>query len=378
MIELLSEHGVTSADLVPSLIATHTVPNPNYDPDAAREVVEAEKRQEIEREQEKLKEEAERLEKEELEADIKAEEWEDSTGEGEQKSPNGRSLEVTEAPSSPAPPADPASAPPSPKTPRARPAKGKGSPPEDVPGTPRAEPPETPRIPVRTTSHQSPPTPSRSSDPPNLISPLPHTLPGVSTTLTSADATVTLDIRWTVLCDLFLAVIADSVYDARSRVLLLRTAEHLGLTVMDVVRFERRLTEALEVQESINSKEAHAEIEFRRKQDKTRRYVMMGAAAVGGGLVIGLSAGLLAPVIGAGIAAGFTTIGVTGTSGFLAGAGGAAIITTAGTVTGMNIGGKGMAKRTKAVSTFQILPLHNNKRVNVYLTMPGCVCRAHS
>ena len=51
-----------------------------------------------------------------------------------------------------------------------------------------------------------------------------------------------------------------------------------------------------------------------------KRYMMMGLATVGGGLVIGLSAGLLAPVIGAGLAAGFTTIGVAGTSGFLAGA----------------------------------------------------------
>ena len=45
----------------------------------------------------------------------------------------------------------------------------------------------------------------------------------------------------------------------------------------------------------------------------------------GGGLVIGLSAGLLAPVIGAGLGAAFTTIGITGTTGFLAGAGGAAV-----------------------------------------------------
>ena len=55
-----------------------------------------------------------------------------------------------------------------------------------------------------------------------------------------------------------------------------------------------------------------------------RRYVMMGLATLGGGLVIGLSAGLLAPVIGAGLAAGFTTIGVAGTNGFLAGSAGAA------------------------------------------------------
>jgi hypothetical protein len=39
-------------------------------------------------------------------------------------------------------------------------------------------------------------------------------IPGVTTTLSAADENVTLDIRWTVLCDLFLVLIADSVYDA--------------------------------------------------------------------------------------------------------------------------------------------------------------------
>jgi hypothetical protein len=87
--------------------------------------------------------------------------------------------------------------------------------------------------------------------------------------------------------------------------------------------------------------------------------------------VIGLSAGLLAPVIGAGLGAALTTVGVTGTTSFLAGAGGAAIITTGGVVTGSSIAGRGMAKRTKVVRTFELLPLHNHKRVNCIITVPG-------
>lgn len=91
----------------------------------------------------------------------------------------------------------------------------------------------------------------------------------------------------------------------------------------------------------------------------------------GGGLVIGLSAGLLAPVIGAGLGAAFTTIGISGTSAFLAGTGGAAVITTAGTLTGSSIAARGMARRTKGVSTFDMLPVHNNKRVNCILCVSG-------
>ena len=94
---------------------------------------------------------------------------------------------------------------------------------------------------------------------------------------------------------------------------------------------------------------------------------------IGGGLVIGLSAGLLAPVIGGGIGVALGTLGITGTGTFLAGAGGAAIITTGGVLTGSGIAARGMAKRTQQVKTFNLLPLHNNKRVNCIITVPGYV-----
>ena len=87
--------------------------------------------------------------------------------------------------------------------------------------------------------------------------------------------------------------------------------------------------------------------------------------------MIGLSAGLLAPFIGAGLAGAFTTIGVAGTGTFLAGAGGAAIITTGGVLTGSGIAVRGMARRTQQVRTFELLPLHNNKRVSCIITVPG-------
>lgn len=94
---------------------------------------------------------------------------------------------------------------------------------------------------------------------------------------------------------------------------------------------------------------------------------------IGGGLVIGLSAGLLAPVIGAGLGAALTTVGITGTTGFLAGTGGAAIITTGGVLTGSSIAGRGMARRTRQVRTFNLLPIHNNKRVSCMIAVPGYV-----
>ncbi|XWW92135.1 hypothetical protein V2A60_000057 [Cordyceps javanica] len=184
---------------------------------------------------------------------------------------------------------------------------------------------------------------------------------------------IDIDLRWTVLCDIFLVLIADSIYDARSRILLERVAQSLDISWIDICRFEKRVTDALEMQQAAEKENWNEDehMEERRKQALKRRYMLMGLATVGGGLVIGLSAGLLAPVIGAGLAAGFTTIGVSGTGSFLAGAGGAAIITSSAAASGSFIGVRAAGRRTGAVKTFEYRPLHNNKRVNLIVTVSG-------
>ncbi|EMD42269.1 hypothetical protein CERSUDRAFT_110798 [Gelatoporia subvermispora B] len=292
MIESLALHGIEAKDLVPSLMTTHTVANPEYDPAEARRQAEAQ-------------------------------------AASEKESTDNQAMGST-----------------------------------DDSHTPRASPSNTPTqgntVPkhVQTTTKVLEDTQT-------------STLAGVSTHLSAVDKDVTLDIRWTVLCDLFLILVADSVYDARSRVLLETVALKLGLGWLDVVKFERRVTEALEIQEGVEKLEQNDAIEVVQKSSKKRRYMMLGLATLGGGLVIGLSAGLLAPVIGAGLGAAFTTIGITGTTSFLAGTAGAAVITTGGVLTGSGIAARGMANRTQYVRTFDILPLHNNKRVNCILTVSG-------
>ena len=184
---------------------------------------------------------------------------------------------------------------------------------------------------------------------------------------------IDIDLRWTVLCDLFLVLIADSIYDSRSRRLLERVGESLEVPWLDICRFEKRVTDSLEMQETANKEkwDEAEHMEDRRKKALKRRYITMGLATVGGSLVIGLSAGLLAPVIGAGLAAGFTTIGVAGTSGFLAGAGGTALITSGAVLSGGTIAVRASNRRTGAVKTFEYRPLHNNKRVNLIVTISG-------
>ncbi|CAI4216786.1 unnamed protein product [Parascedosporium putredinis] len=199
-------------------------------------------------------------------------------------------------------------------------------------------------------------------------------LPGVMTPSQLPTSTkLDIDLRWTVLCDLFLVLIADSNYDARSRQLLEQVGKAMEISWIDICRFEKRVTDALEMQQEAEKENWNEDdhMEERRKLALKRRYVMMGLATVGGGLVIGLSAGLLAPVIGAGLAAGFTTIGVTGTGSFLAGVGGAAVITSSAAASGSIIGARAANRRTGAVRTFEYRPLHNNKRVNLIITVAG-------
>ncbi|TEB32477.1 DUF726-domain-containing protein [Coprinellus micaceus] len=317
MIQSLAEHGVLPEDLVPALMTTHTVANPEYDPEEARRLEE------------------ERGDDETLVDEPISTKLQDDGDEEEEEDAE----DITE---------DRAKTP-TPQSP---------TPVEDTKVTVDASTSGTLSQPNHTV-----PKLLKESDT--------AAIPGVSTSLSAADKDVTLDIRWTVLCDLFLILIADSVYDARSRVLLENVALKLGLGWLDVVKFESRVTEALEIQEDVETLEQQEIVEGARKAGRKRRFVMLGLATIGGGLVIGLSAGLLAPVIGLGLAGALGTVGISGAGTFLAGTAGAAVITTGGVLTGSSIAVRGMAKRTQQVATFDILPLHNNKRVNCILTVPG-------
>lgn len=223
------------------------------------------------------------------------------------------------------------------------------------------------------TSVSAPPTPNPDSTPPPAYEATP------ASELTIQDASeidtknIELDLRWTVLCDLFLLLIADSTYDARSRTLLERVGAALSVDWQEICRFEKRITDALEMQEQADKENWNEEehMKTREKRARNKRMVVMGLCTVGGGLLIGLSAGALAPVIGAGLAAGFTTIGVAGTSTFLGGTGAAALIGTTGTLIGSHIGLRTSGRRTGAVKTFEYRPLLNNKRANLIVTISG-------
>ncbi|RPA77290.1 DUF726-domain-containing protein [Ascobolus immersus RN42] len=184
--------------------------------------------------------------------------------------------------------------------------------------------------------------------------------------------TLDIDIRWTVLCDLFLVLVADSVYDARSRTMLENVGLHLGIAWLDICRFEKRVTDALELQNNAQQNWTEEEhMENRRKQNKNRRYMMVGLATIGGSLIIGLSGGFLAPAIGAGLALGLSTFGIAGTAGALGSAAATGIIASGAVLSGGTVAARASLNRTQSVSTFEYRPLYNNKRVNLIVTISG-------
>ena len=161
-----------------------------------------------------------------------------------------------------------------------------------------------------------------------------------------------IDLRWTVMTDLLLLFLGSETFDARSRVFIARVASYLELDWIQVIGFEKRITDHLITNASLAwetetatsiattmttttdmdiSVRNDSEKASRNKQRRKRRYVMIGLATIGGGLILGLSAGLMAPIIAGGLGTILSTVGVTGAGGFLGGTTGIALITGAAT-----------------------------------------------
>ncbi|SSD60154.1 uncharacterized protein SCODWIG_01915 [Saccharomycodes ludwigii] len=182
-----------------------------------------------------------------------------------------------------------------------------------------------------------------------------------------------IDVAWTIICDFFLLLLSKSSYDARSRTILITFAKHLNITRDEINHFEKRVTEALEMEQSADDQVWVEEQHMTKRKTliKKKKLMYIGLATIGGSLVLGLSGGLLAPVIGAGVAAGLSTIGITGATGFLTGAGGTAIVAVTSTAIGANIGHASMKRRMGSVKTFEFKPLHNNRRINLIISVSG-------
>ncbi|KAI8927915.1 hypothetical protein BC831DRAFT_152325 [Entophlyctis helioformis] len=179
----------------------------------------------------------------------------------------------------------------------------------------------------------------------------------------TANDTDPSDVRYTILSHLFILSIADGSYDARARTILRTIASDMEVPYLDLVKLETVIADQLRLFEDHDDVKPDDDVVGQRnKFDGRNRWLLAGIATLAGGAVIGVTAGLAAPFIGAGIGAALTTFGVTGATGvstFMASAGGLAMITTGGVLTGGGMSGAKMMKRTRGIEEFEFLGLED-------------------
>ncbi|OUM63591.1 hypothetical protein PIROE2DRAFT_34163, partial [Piromyces sp. E2] len=153
------------------------------------------------------------------------------------------------------------------------------------------------------------------------------------------------------------------MYDARSRALLKRVAHYLQVDDYNLIKIEKEIIFQIKSsQEEVDElRRDESSIDNRASEYKKKRWLYMGLASISGGLVIGLTAGLAAPLISTGLGATLSMIhlGVHGTTAFLGSTGGIALISSAGTLTGASLTGMKMAKRTRGVSECEFIQIEN-------------------
>lgn len=172
-----------------------------------------------------------------------------------------------------------------------------------------------------------------------------------------------LEVKLFILQDLFLVSVSQGVYDARARVVLLVLATLFQVSQEQVTEIELSIQEIIyqhaadgQRKDSLNNDHTNI-VKERRRKGKNRRYLYMGIAGVGGALAIGLTGGLLAaPLLGVGLASVLTSIGIGGTTAFLTGTGGLALITSIFGASGAGWSSYKMARRVKGITEFVVIP----------------------
>ncbi|EEB06338.1 DUF726 family protein [Schizosaccharomyces japonicus yFS275] len=194
-----------------------------------------------------------------------------------------------------------------------------------------------------------------------------------------------INVRWTVIFDLFVLLLSKFNYDSRSNAFLNKIGSYLGASVIEVTKFQNKVINIFRVYHKETPTDTVAPptaltavMKTRSASNRKQRYVMMGLATLGGGLIIGLSSGLLAPIISAGISAAFSTVGLTSVaaSSFFTTGASAAMVTTGGVIAGGHLGCSGMMHRKADVKTFEFKPLYDNKRSSLLLTISGWMSNA--
>uniref|UniRef100_A0A0N5AQH0 Transmembrane and coiled-coil domain-containing protein 4 n=1 Tax=Syphacia muris TaxID=451379 RepID=A0A0N5AQH0_9BILA len=168
---------------------------------------------------------------------------------------------------------------------------------------------------------------------------------------------------------ILMVLLEDGRYDARYRVFLRHVCSLLSVNFDEFEDFEDGMVEWIlnaDYVESENSIKARVR---KKRVKKIKRYALIGAAGGIGGVLIGLTGGLAAPLV----AAGASVIIGSGAAAGIATTAGAAILGSAFGFAGAGLAGYKMEKRVGAVEEFVIETLTEGQSLHCVLVVSGWI-----
>ncbi|KAF8163488.1 DUF726-domain-containing protein [Crassisporium funariophilum] len=157
---------------------------------------------------------------------------------------------------------------------------------------------------------------------------------------------------------LFLDITTSKQYSARTRTFLSTLGTLDETTIVSILKHPEHAIEEAQKQTEATRTD-HAE------RGKTLRVMGMGLGAIAGGVLVGVTGGLAAPLVGAGVATFLGFFGIGGSLlGILAGglAGSSVVCGTLFGVYGANSTANMVERHTKEVSDLAVLPIRNTKK----------------
>lgn len=169
--------------------------------------------------------------------------------------------------------------------------------------------------------------------------------------------------RTLILHSVLLLMLSLEHYNAYSRILLLHCATSLGLSVKVLAEDEAQVAKGLLT--AAKHMSADEETKNRAKGNSAARKWKMGAAGVAGAALIGITGGLAAPFLAAGIGTvlGGIGLGATATAGLLGSiAGSSVLVGGLFGAYGARMSAKAMEKYTRDVRDFAFIPIYKKGR----------------
>ncbi|KAI2642730.1 DUF726-domain-containing protein [Xylaria nigripes] len=187
-------------------------------------------------------------------------------------------------------------------------------------------------------------------------------LRGIYTSVETSLQTFDQAKRILILHSLLLLLLSLEHYNAHSRVLMLHCTTSLNLSVRLLAEDEAQVAKGLLA--AAKQMSADEEIKKKAKENSTARKLKMGAAGIAGAALIGITGGLAAPFLAAGIGTilGGIGLGATATAGLLGSlAGSGVLVGSLFGAYGARMSSQAMERYTRDVEDFAFIPVGKSR-----------------